>query len=396
MLGALDIDLSSVERVSPSDIPDMIERHGWRNARARQGTLGPHTDPALVFTTLALGDAPDVSATLKQCPPGTSAWLVGQLLGRGGKGMHHEAANSGRVCRSRYQFDTIYGCPHGCKYCCGGRVSVVFTNLEEFVERQVAPTAAQHLWQKVFMFNSCLSDTLCFEPEYGLSKLLVDHFASTPDQHYLIHTKSANADFLRDLDHRGRTIALWSLTNETTSRVIEPGSATTEQRIDAARQCQDAGYTVRFKFKPIVPVKEWRDECRRMIEMVFSRTRPDNLGVCTIAWMSAEELKSCIDVSLLDPAFVQAMDEAADQLKGVAPGPFPHAVRAEIYEFFLNEIRRHDRDVPVFLCTESPEMWREFAQRLGVASGNYACGCGPQCPPGSTRLSQMQTQAEIS
>ncbi|MBT3273025.1 MAG: hypothetical protein HN368_07720 [Spirochaetales bacterium] len=276
-----------------------------------------------------------------------------------------------------------------------GKVAVVFVNLEEFVEKQVIPTAERNHWQEVFMYNSNLSDTPCFEPEYGLSKLLAEYYATTPDQHYLIHTKSANIDFLRDLDHRGHTILLWSITSDTVSRIIEPGSATTEERIEAVRMCQDAGYTVRVKFKPIVPVDNWRAECSHMIENLFAHTRPDNVGLCSLAWMDAEELYTLIDGALLDPNYLQAIDESAGSMKGDRAGPFPHHVRAEIYEFFFNEIRKYDADVPVCLCTESAEMWREFAPRLGVGPGNYVCGCGPQSTPGAKRLQKLMQPAEL-
>ncbi len=389
MLGAIGRNLASAKRVTDGDIPDMIRRNGWQNSRQYQGTLGEHTDPAFVFRKLRFDDAPDVADVLKDCPPETSSWLVGNLLGDGGRGIHKEPPDSGRICRSRYQFDSIYGCPHGCKYCGAGKVIVIFTNIEEFLEKQVAPTARENPWQKVFMFNSNLTDTLCFEPEYGLTSLLAEYYASTADQHFLIHTKSANVDPLMGLDHRGHTIALWSLTGETVSRVIEPASASTEERIDAARRCQEAGYPVRFKFKPIIPVRNWRDECRDMIEMVFAQTKPETLGLCTIAWMTAAEFKQIIDVSLIDPVCLKAMEDSAEVMAEMSTGPFPPEVRAEIYGFFLDEIRKHDKDVPVYLCTESPEIWHQFADRLGLTGANYACGCGPQCPPGTRRLASV-------
>jgi hypothetical protein len=397
MLAALGRDLGSVERVTDADIPELIRRHGWHDARLRQGALGGHTDPALVFTTLRFGTMPDVSAITKACPPGTSSWLVGQLLGQGGRGLARENFTSQRgVCRARVQFDTLYGCPHGCAYCPGGKVAVVFTNLEEFVARQVIPSARQEPWQKVFMLNSCLSDTPCFEPEYGLSKLLVDYFATTADQHYLIHTKSANTAFLHDIDHRGHTIVLWSLTGATASRLIEPGTASPEERIDAARRCQEAGYPIRFKLKPLVPVRGWREEYRHLIERLLARTRPESIGLFMLAWMDLAELRSCLDLAWLDPAFAQALEDSAAAMKGVPAGPFPHAARAEVYHFLLDEIRRHDRDVPVFLCTETLDMWREFAPALGVDPGNYVCGCGPQCRPGLRRLDQVLSPSELA
>lgn len=390
MLGALGRDLACVERVCDSDVPEMVQRSDWQNARSRQGTLSAHADPALVFTTLCLEETEEL-----KCRPGVSAALVGNLLGHGGLKVVKEHFGSGRgVCRDRCHFDSIYGCPHGCHYCTGGKVAVIFVNLEEFLEQQVIPTAEAYPWHKVFMFNSSLTDTLCFEPEYGLSKLLVEYYATTRDQHYLLHTKSANVEFLRPLDHRGHTIVLWSLTGETTSRMIEPGTASTEERILAAQKCQEAGYTIRFKFKPIVPVHNWREEFRRTIEMVFTHTRPDNLGLRVLAWMSATDLKACIDASILCPEYLRAMEECAETMKEDMTGPFPHWVRAEIYDFMLDEIRKHDPHVPVYLCTESPDMWQAFAPRLKVNPGDYACGCGPQSAPGLRRLERVRTPVE--
>lgn len=396
MLAALGRDLSCVARVTQADIPDMIARYDWGDAYRRQGALGDHTQPALAFALHRGDEAPEIAPVLEKCPPGTGGRLVGNLLGHGGTQLAGDRSGGGLVCRPRVQFDTIYGCPHGCKYCSGGKVAVIFANVEEFVEREVIPYSEANPWQKVFMFNSNLTDTLCFEPEYGMSALVAEYYASTPDQHYLIHTKSANVDFLLDLDHRGHTIALWSLTSETASRLVEPGSATMEERVEAARKCQEAGYNVRYKFKPIVPVRGWREECERMMALAFSETSPDNVGLCMLAWMSADEFDEIIDPELLDAEFVAAARDSVERMRGVSAGPFPHEARAEIYDFYLREIRRHDPDVPVFLCTETPAMWADFGPRLGFTAGDYVCGCGPQSPPGARRLEYVGAPVGIA
>ncbi|MBT3376500.1 MAG: hypothetical protein HN742_01445 [Lentisphaerae bacterium] len=396
MLAALGTDLSSVIRAGDDEIPELIRTNGWHDARLRQGRVGPHADPALVFSTLLFDDQPTVEPVLRACPPGTSARLVENLLGYGGRGVAKENFTSSRgVCRARVQFDTIFGCPHGCKYCAGGKVAVVNTNLEEFLEKQVKPAAEQETWQKVFMYNSCLSDTPCFEPEYGLSKLLAEYYATTPDQHYLIHTKSANVDFLRDVDHRGRTIMLWSLANHTASKLVEPGSALPEERIEAARICQEMGYPIRFKLKPIVPVRDWRTQYSQIITHLFERTTPESIGLFMLAWMDFEEFRATIDLDLIDPPFVTALEEGAETMRGVTAGPFPHRARAEVYHFLLEEVRKHNRDVPVFLCTETLEMWQEFSPLLGMKPNNYICACGPQCMPGMTRIPKVEEPLEL-
>jgi spore photoproduct lyase len=322
---------------------------------------------------------------MERCPDGTPLSLVRQMLGHGGPQRHNERVDSGRICRSRWQFDTIWGCPHGCAYCSGGKAATIFANVEEYIECAVAPTAEANPWQKVFMFNSCLTDTLAFEPEYGLVADLAAYFATTPDQWHLIHTKSANVDFLME-EPLERTIALWSMTSATVSRQVEPRSGTTEERIDAARRCAEAGYPVRVKFKPIVPVRGWEHEAREMIAGVMERVRPETIGLCFIAWMSGDELERIIEPEALDPRFLAGMRDAAERMRGIRPGPFPDELRAEVYDFYLREIRRYDEDTPVFLCTESRQLWRQFAPRLGFGPRDYPCGCGPQCPPGAMRV----------
>lgn len=385
MLRALGRGLSDVTIVRPHDIPQMVRERGWERARVRQGEHAEHTEPDLVFTRWLGGAAPDPAPVVARCPEGTSASLVRRMLGHGGARVHDERPDSGRICRSRWQFDTIFGCPHGCAYCQAGKVATVFANVEDYVERVVAPTVQENPWQKVFMFNSCLTDILAFEPEYELIQRLASFFDMTPDQWQLIHTKSANVDFLTEY-HLFRTICLWSMTSATVSREIEPGSATTEERIEAARECREAGYPVRVKFKPIVPVRGWEDEGREMIRRVVNEVQPESIGMCFVAWMSAEEMERTIDPDMLEPRFVDGMRAAADDLRGFLPGPFPHELRAEVYDFYLTEIRDHDADVPVFLCTESRRMWEEFAPKLGFGPRDYPCGCGPQCPPGTRRV----------
>lgn len=52
----------------------------------------------------------------------------------------------------------------------------------------------------------------------------------------------------------------------------------------------------------------------------------------------------------------------------------------------MNEIRKHDPDLPVAPSTESLELWKRFGPTIGYTPSNYVCGCGPIGGPGETRL----------
>ena len=69
-------------------------------------------------------------------------------------------------------------------------------------------------------------------------------------------------------------------------------------------------------------------------------------------------------------------------MKDVRTGPFPHAIRAAIYRFFVEQVRRWDADVPLYISTESREMWDELADELGQKPQSYVCGCSSVALPG--------------
>jgi len=379
-----------IERITDADIPSVIAAHALGSLRERTEQIERDADPVLVLNALKLNDSAqdeenELSEILAQCPEHTPKKLVRRLLGYDSlSSPNSHIRDEELVCRNVHEFHTTDGCVHRCQYCeaAGEPIVNMALNIEEFIEKKLDPLLRANPWQKVCRYQTQAADSLCFEPEYGAIAKFAEYFAGQDDRYLLLHTKSANTDFICDLDHNGRTIVLWSLTSDTVSRVIEQRTGTTAERIEAARRCEQAGCPVRFKFKPIIPVRDWRDETREMVRHMFAATHPDVISLCTIMWMPIEELEAAIEPKLFDQQFLKAAREDAEKMAGSRAGPFPHRVRAEIYDFFIREIRRYDETVPVSLSTESFEMWAEFEDILGFGAGNYVCGCGPECTPG--------------
>jgi len=171
------------------------------------------------------------------------------------------------------------------------------------------------------------------------------------------------------------------------------GAATTTERIEAMTKCQEAGYIVRVRFSPIAPVVNWRDENRAMVRNLLSRATPDVITLCMFGWMDLYEAKRCMDMSLFDPHMMKAMEDAAPEMRGKKFGPLPHAARAAIYRFLIQEIRAVRPDIPISLCLESYEMWQEFGAELGMRPERYFCNCGPQCTPGTDLYQELARAA---
>ena len=66
--------------------------------------------------------------------------------------------------------------------------------------------------------------------------------------------------------------------------------------------------------------------------------------------------------------------------------PLPHDARLEIYNWFLDEIRRISPRTPVSLCGETLEMWDALGGKIGMSPDSFVCNCGPQSTPDNLHL----------
>jgi len=363
------------------DLPGMIRDEGLLAGRVPMGTLEPIPDPALVFNTYRFDGRREERLTwLKEaCGELSGDQLHLGLLGYGPFCWWTEKDLGKRICRPCWRVHFQNGCLHKCRYCGFGGVLVSMVNVEDYLE-QFARLIERNGWQETFLLEDD-ADVLPLEPELGCMGPIVEFFGTQPGRYLVLHTKSWNVDWMRDLRHNGNTILVWSLSGRTQADELEPVAGSMAQRLQAARKAQEWGYTVRYKFKPIIPVRSWRQDAAEAVEMLFRMTRPDVISLCVYMWMDVHEMTRRIGREVLDPALLAAAEAAVEQMADERVKPFPDDVRAEIYEHYFREIRRHDADVPVSISTESPPMWRRLGGMLGAEPGSYVCGCGPNSTP---------------
>jgi len=391
MLEAIGRDRADVTCITQENIGQVVEELDY--------LCPPDTAPPdhvrtymrpLVFSRMPLGDErPDLTPLLERCPEGTKLRTLESIY------CHIEPVlnqhpydrdqRENMVCWPTYNLGTMIGCPHGCHYCGAGKsgkfISIAL-NLEEYMEQSIGPAIEKYPWHKCWRMIRESADLIAFEPEYGLFDLFTRKLAEYDGRYGHFHTTSANVDWIADLPHRDRLIGVWSTTCEAVARDIEPGAGAAIERIDAARKCQEMGVSIRYKFKPVIPVRNWREEYAAIIEQTLKRSRPESIGFCMLAWMSYEEMAKRIDTDLLDEEYVAAARDAAEELRGTRTGPFPHAVRADVYRFLINEVRRWDEDVLLYVSTESREMWDELKDELGQDPRAYVCACSSVAVPG--------------
>ena len=412
MVAAMGRRTEEVVVLRERDLPDVIREAGWVG-ECRQGAYKYTGDPDILFTAMRWLEPAQRSQIarsdlFKRCLDTYESYglckqnfTASRTLAMFGAApfYHYERRpqwSKDQVCWSLRDLHSCWGCFHRCAYCQRGSVYVIGLNVEEFIGR-VNELVDEVSWQKTFRYD-VEQDVFGIEPEYGACELLVHDFAHRSDQYLILFTKSASVDWLLDFDHRGHTIMLWTLSTHTVSRQYEAKSGTMEERIEAARKCQDAGYTIRFKCKPIIPLRGWREEITQMLETLFAVVEPDNLSLEMVFFDSVHEMDETLGLENLAPEFVAAAEraEAEAQKQGGwrrdlhGPGPFPFEVKHTVYRHFIAESKRLSPSTPVTLCAETQRMWAALDDLLEHKPWNYVCNCGPHCTPGLRQVTHVE------
>ena len=315
---------------------------------------------------------------------GDGAVVVFTTLDPARRGFHYawrdEASHHGGACQPGMQLNIVEGCLYRCAYCGFGRKIILALDVEAFMTG-LDEAFSRSPEQRLYKYSN-VTDLPPFEPELDAVPPMVARFAREEARYLMLFTKSDQVDFLEGLDHRGHTIISWSLTCDTASRLVDRRTASLSERIEAMARMQAAGYLVRARLSPIVPVRDWRREYVALFEELFTRAAPDVVTLELLGWMEAEDLLALFDRDVLDPKAVAAAEAAAEELRQVRWGPFDQATHDEIYRFCVDQVRRLSPTTPVSVCHGTPATWQSLGPGMAMTPTQYVCNCGPQSAPG--------------
>ena len=312
---------------------------------------------------------------------------------------HHtpeKDAESGMVCWPSKFLGSVAGCSHGCVYCGtgrGGKSLIVALNVREYLDEVIRKIADDSPWQRCFLMIGMGADMPTIEPEYGLFEDMLNLVSEYEDRYVHFHTNGDCVDWVENLTHRDRLIGVWSLCSNEAAAVLEPCAPSASSRIDAMAKLCEWGVPVRVKMKPVLPVRGWRESYAKCVEELLTKTTPETFGFTCLIWNTYERLEKTLDTDLLDPTFVEAARDAQEEMKDSRHGPFPHEKRAELYRFLIGEARKYDPKIPLFISTETTEMWDDLSAELGQNPRKFFCGCNPVQGPGPRYVHSTLTES---
>jgi spore photoproduct lyase len=172
---------------------------------------------------------------------------------------------------------------------------------------------------------------------------------------------------LREIKRPGRVVIGFSLNTPRMIALFEKDTASLEARLAAARKCEEIGLRVAFHFDPMLWYPEWEREYRGVVKSIYSAIKdPDS-----IAWVSLggfrtiPQLKKTLRQKGLHlPLFSGEMIAGNDgKLRYFRP------IRTAFYRAMREEFETHHKEVTLYLCMESPEVWEDAGMAGRIPEG---------------------------
>jgi spore photoproduct lyase len=209
-----------------------------------------------------------------------------------------------------------------------------------------------------------MTDSLALDPYIGFSREIVPFFAEQPNTLLELKTKSDCIDDLLSIDPKDRVVVAWSMNPQPVIELHEQGTASVDERLAAARRCQEAGYRLGFHFDPMIEYPGWEKDYEDTLARLFAA-----IDWRRIAWLSMGVLR-------MTPALKRTMRErfpltslATGEQVLCPDGKFRYfqPLRVAMYRKMLAWMRRAAPTAKVYLCMESREVWQQVF--------GYAPGC---------------------
>ncbi|MFN3604865.1 MAG: radical SAM protein [Leptonema sp. (in: bacteria)] len=287
-----------------------------------------------------------------------------------GKFLSSCPGSDGMVCCQYFVINLGIGCIYDCHYCylqnfMNQPLITVFGNVEDALEE-----IYNKIYNKNFHFRigtGEYSDSLALDPIFEISKILIEFFSKVPNATLELKTKSNSVDHLLNLSHNKKTVVSWSLNPQKIIDKIEPGTASLEERILAAKKVLKAGYKVGFHLDPMIYFDAWEESYKNLLDLVF-----DTIDTDRIAWISLGTFRySPGQKEIMQKRFFSDTLTKEEMVVG-NDGKFRYykQIRYEMYSKIKEHIQKRDPKLFFYLCMETQYMWEKIFYFVPESSKN--------------------------
>jgi len=295
----------------------------------------------------------------------------------------------GIVCPHFYILSWARGCPYDCSYCYLA-LTHRFRGLKphyyswERIESAIEKFFKTH--EEPYLVNSGeLSDSL-MNPK--LMEKICDKFETQETHKVLLLSKGCRLtlnplkdraiDFLCKKKYK-QTIVSFSVNAHEFAELYEKGAPNIYQRLRCALWLIAAGYRIRLRIDPIIPLKPlnaanyswktaYRDLIRFMLKIMY--VTPTRITLGTPRWFPALPywLKRAGRKDNFFENFRNNRELCCDRRYRLKN-------RVEVYQYLIYWLRKYGYKGPIALCKETVDVWNELRFMLGMLPEEIRCNC---------------------
>lgn len=295
------------------------------------------------------------------------------------------------LCCNYYVITPVYNCPLDCSYCfLQGHINSPFIKI--FVNDDEVFKEMDEILKKYpdyeFRFGTGeFSDSLVFEEITDFSKRFIEYIKGKPNVIFEMKTKIGlsndffdnsrglvAADFSPRRKRRlkpattieniiiernpvSNVVLAWSVNPERIITIEEKGTATLDERIEAARKCQEYGYKIAFHFDPIILSETWERDYKDLINYIFSKIKTEG-----IAWISLGALRYTLETQdVIRKRFPESLITYNEMIQGL-DGKYRYfkKLREMMFMKVLSYLKEVDKDLLIYMCMEGDFMWKKI------------------------------------
>jgi spore photoproduct lyase len=194
-----------------------------------------------------------------------------------------------------------------------------------------------------------LADSLAFDSITGISRVLIDFFATRENLTLEFKTKTNEIENLLDVDPRGRVLVSWTLSPEAVYRTSEHLTASPSARIAAARAVLDAGYRVAFHLDPLIAYPDAECDYLRLIDELLDIVPPKQISFISMGGLRmTPRLRSAARGRFPNDPMLCGEDVLASDGRFRTFTP----LRLSLYRALAERFKKAGAEVPAYLCME--------------------------------------------
>lgn len=251
------------------------------------------------------------------------------------------------------------GCPYYCTYC---YLAYVYRKFNPFIKininydtmfKQIRKALSRPQGKVSFNMGEML-DSLALDHITNLTTMLVPFFSCFSNAYLMLLTKSNNTCNLLSLKPNEHTIISWTLNPQHIIEQYELGTANLDERIEAAKQCQEKGWRIRIRIDPCILYPDWQAGYADLIRKTLTALEPENITLGMLRLLPghfhlAKEAYNNRALKLIAHQFA----------KGASDGKlrYPPEQRIEFFSFLIDTIRSFNKNLSIGLCRETTEIW---------------------------------------